>query len=448
MLTWHYITSEVYKAAGPEQKTSDKLFYLSDTRQIYRGTDLFTEACRLYDTTEPATPAVGVLYIEQNTLEGKIYNGSAWQTVIQPIQATVDAGNTNKPVSGKAVADYVTSAISEAASNASEALNGASYDAGTNTITFTRNSGEDPVSVEITDLPCDLKYDRKTGLLQLADKNAAAMGTGINLDLERFVKSGEYDPETKRITLYFDDEKTDKVEIDAAALVDIYTGGTTATATVSVSAGNQITANVKVSGTAGNQLTTDGQGLYVAAPDLSGKMDKDSDAVKNNLAKFDANGNAVDAGIKAGGATLSANDANTLATEAAVEAIRSALQAAIDGKVAKMSGTTADNLVAATSDGQVKDSGFKAGGDALTGDSKTLATEKAVQDAITALNIGDKMDKDADAVTGNFAKFEAGGNAVDAGVTMGGAELAGTPKATVIASEAAVAAALTWKTSI
>lgn len=448
MLTWHYITSEVYNAAGPEQKTSDKLFYLSDTRQIYRGTDLFTEACRLYDTTEPATPAVGVLYIEQNTLEGKIYNGAAWQTVIQPIQTTVDAGNTNKPVSGKAVADYVTSAIAEAASDASEALNGASYDAGTNTITFTRNSGEDPVAVKITDLPCDLKYNSDTGLLQLADEGGSAIGTGINLDLERFVKSGEYDPETKVITLYFNDEKTDKVEIDAAALVDIYTGGTTGTATVAVSGGNEITVNVKVSGTAGNQLTTDDQGLFVAAPDLSGKMDKDTDAVQDNLAKFDASGNAIDAGIKAGGATLSANDATTLATEAAVEAIRAALQTAVDGKVSKMVGATADNLVAATSDGQVKDSGFKAGTGTMTGDAKTLATEAGVQAAIDALNIGNKMDKDTDAVAGNFAKFEAGGNAVDAGVVMGGATLADSPVATTIASEAAVAAALTWKTSI
>lgn len=491
MLTWHYITSEVYKAAGPEQKTADKLFYLSDTRQIYRGTDLFTEACRLYDTTEPTAPAVGVLYIEQNTLEGKIYNGSTWQTVIQPIQSTVDSGNTNKPVSGKAVADYVTSAISGTTGEAHQAFKNASYDAGTHTLTFTRNSDSDPVTVDITDMPVDLVYDGGTGLLQLKDETGSPIGTGVNLDLERFVSAAAYDATTKEILLAFTGVSkidtgasytypgtmpaepskglacraggtwyvynTDSwapiakdetpLAINVGDLVDTYTAGNTETVQMSVS-GNQFTADVVVSPNEGNQLTKDGSGLFVAAPDMSGKMDKDADAVNGNLAKFDNTGNAIDAGVKAGGATLTNNDTATLATEAAVEAIRSALQTAIDGKVSKMSGDTADNLVAATGNGQVKDSGFKAGGNALTGGAKTLATEKAVQDAITALNIGNKMDKDTDAVAGNFAKFEAGGNAVDAGVVMGGAALASEPTATTIASEAAVAAALTWKTSI
>ena len=453
MLTWHYVTSKAYKDAGAEEKTSDKLFFLSDTKEIYRGTELFTQAYELYTTTKPTTPAVGRIYIESSTLEGSIYNGSDWVTVIQPVQATLDQADTTKPVSGKAVHDYVTSAIANVTSDSDNAFNGASYNAGANSITFTRNSGTNPVSVEITDLPCDLAYDGDTGLLQLADKDGTPMGTGINLDLERFVKSGEYNPDTEEITLYFDDEKTDSITIDASALVDIYTGGTTSTATVNVSAGNEITATVRVSAESGNQVVAKEDGIFVAAPDMSGlgnKQDKDSDAVAGNLAKFDDSGNAIDAGIVAGGATLSGTpNATTLATEAAVAAIRSALQTAIDGKIAKISGGTTGNIVTVAADGQVADSGKKAGGATLseTPNANTLATEAAVKAATDALSTG-KQDKDTDAVQNNLAKFDANGNTVDAGVKAGGSTLAEQANATTMATEAAVVAALEWKTTV
>ena len=323
MLSWHYVTSEQYNAAEAEDKTSDKLFFLSDTKEIYRGTERFTQACELYTTTPPTTPAVGRLYIESTTLEGRIYNGSDWQTVIRPVVATLTTSDTQSPVSGKAVADYVATQLSGVSTNVNNALNGASYAKANSTLTFTRNSGENPVTVKIDNMPVDLLYNDETGLLQLKDDTGAAIGAGINLDLERFVKSGEYDPDSKQITLYFDDEKQDSVTIDATALVDIYTGAATSTATTTVSPTNQISVAVKVSETAGNQLTTDGSGLYVAAPDLSGlnnKQDKDADAVENNIAKFDASGNTVDSGLKAGGATLAGSPAaTTLATEAAVE---------------------------------------------------------------------------------------------------------------------------------
>lgn len=266
MLTWHYVTSAEYNAASAETKTANKLYFLSDTRQIYRGTELFTEACTLVESW-PTTPAVGRLYILSSTLEGKIYNGAAWQTVIQPVQAAVDAADTAKPVSGKAVADYVAQELTNVTAEADQAFVGATYDKASQTITFVRNSGEDSVAVEIDDLPVDLMYDEATGLLQLKDADGAAIGAGINLDLERFVKSGSYDPETKKITLVFNDDA--KVEIDATALVDIYTGDATATASVSVSADNKITADVKVSAEAKNILVAKADGLYVAETDLS-----------------------------------------------------------------------------------------------------------------------------------------------------------------------------------
>lgn len=325
MLNWYYVTKAQYTAAAAH--SSDNLYFLSDTKEIYRGDDLFTQSVIMYTGDLPTTPAVGQLYINETTLEGKTYTGTAWKTVIKAVADTVTIDGTN-PVSGKAVAAYVTDALKAAAAEAQAAFKEVTYSKTTNKLTFTSNDGKTH-EVEIDNLPVDLAFDKSgtdgTGLLQLKDKAGNVIGTGVNLDLERFVKSGEYNADTKKITLYFDDKKTEKVEIDATALVDIYTGKATTTATTAVSAGNEISVDVKISDKAGNILKSDANGLYVDAVDQSAKMDKDTDAVAGNLAKFDADGNAVDAGLKAGGAALAeTTDATTLATEKAVEAAVSA----------------------------------------------------------------------------------------------------------------------------
>ena len=398
MLNWYYVTQAQYKAAATH--SSDNLYFLSDTKEIYRGDDLFTQSVIMYTGDLPTTPAVGQLYINETTLEGKTYTGTAWKTVIKAVADTVTADGTN-PVSGKAVAAYVTDALKTAAAEAQAAFKGVTYSKTTNKLTFTSNDGKTH-EVEIDNLPVDLAFDKSgtdgTGLLQLKDKAGNVIGTGVNLDLERFVKSGEYNAETKKITLYFDDKKTEKVEIDATALVDIYTGKNTATATTAVSAGNEISVDVKISDKAGNILKSDANGLYVDAVDQAAKMDKDTDAVAENLAKFDANGNAVDAGLKAGGATLAeTTDATTLATEKAVEAAVSAEAAratAAEGKLntaVEAAKKAADDAAAAIVTEKERAEGVEQGLDTAVkaaqkaADDEAARAKKAEKDLIDAL---------------------------------------------------------------
>lgn len=398
MLNWYYVTKAQYKAATTH--SADNLYFLSDTKEIYRGDDLFTQSVIMYTGDLPTTPAVGQLYINETTLEGKTYTGTAWKTVIKAVSDTVTADGTN-PVSGKAVAAYVTDALKTAAAEAQAAFKEVSYSKTTNKLTFTSNDGNTH-EVEIDNLPVDLTFDKSgtdgTGLLQLKDKAGNAIGTGVNLDLERFVKSGEYNADTKKITLYFDDKKTEKVEIDATALVDIYTGKDTTTATTAVSAGNEISVDVKISDKTGNILKSDANGLYVDAVDQSAKMDKDADAVAGNLAKFDADGNAVDAGLKAGGAALAeTTDATTLATEKAVEAavsaeetrataaegkLNTAVQAAKKAADDAAAAVTAEETRATTAEGKL-DTAVKAA--QKTADDEVTRAKKAEQDLIDAL---------------------------------------------------------------
>lgn len=420
MITWHYITSAAFKAADDAVKTSDKLFFLSDTKQIYRGTENFTESVILY-TELPTTPAVGKLYIDSTTLEGKMYNGTTWTTVIEPVQSTLTSTDTKKPVSGKAVADFVNQAIKDVTGSdglvkdvSFKSLAKASDDASYETLTLGYTMADGTEKTTTIELGYDLKLtaneDGTTTKLNIVTDDGKTIGAGVDLDLERFVHSGEYDSKTKKIILYFNDAKTDKVEIPASALVDIYTGGSTNTVLVSVSEDNVITADAKKSAVVGNTLEIKPDGLYVPATDISGKMDKDTDATKDNVAVFDTSGNAVDGGIAL----------EALATDAEVAAIKEGLETDISGKMDKVANTAKDQIIVAAADGNASASGKKLG----------AATFAAAPD-------------------GNTVATEAGVAAYSVAKTSVVTAIADTDaSADKVASEKAVADSLTWKTTI
>lgn len=426
MITWHYITRAAYDSAGPEQKTSDKLFYLSDTHEIYRGTQSFSESVILFNE-EPETRAIGKLYINQNTLEGKIWNGTAWKTVIQAVQGTLTASDTAKPVSGKAVADYVASEISKVTSG-STIVTDVTYEAATNSLNVQMGDGSSD-KIPLTNVAADLVYEKSTGLLQVKNAAGTAIGTGINLDLERFVSEARYDSESKKIILNFNTGSPD-VEIDVADLVDTYTAGDSETIHLTVS-GNQFTAEAIIAsgeGYTGNLLQKTDSGLYVAPVDVSGKMDKDADATTDHLAKFDGTGNAVDAGVVAGGSTLAGNSASVLATEAAVAAIRDTLNSAINGKMAKVASEKAGEVLVATADGNAATSSVKVGGATMVAspNAATLATEAAVNTFVRSYSVA-KENVVAD-------------GALNATVAAASDEM--------VPSEKAVVAAISWKTTV
>lgn len=379
MLSWHYVTRAAFDAASEAEKTSDKLFYLSDTGEIYRGTQSFSESVVVY-TEEPTVKAVGKLYVKATTLEGKIWNGTSWKTVIQAAATTLSATDTLQPVSGKAVSDFVKSQI-ESVTGSGDLVAGVAYTSATNTLTATMADGTTN-NIPLTNVAADLVYDKATGLLQVKNAQGTTIGNGISLDLERFVQSASYDHDTGKITLVFNDS-SDPLEIEIGDLVDTYTAANSSTVKMTVT-GNQFTAEAIVSKTAGNLLQATDKGLYVAI-DLSGYMVRDTDAVKSNLAMFDANGNAVDAGVTAGAATLSGSSASVLATEAAVAAIRNALQSAVNNKMAKVTTGKADEVLVATADGNSKVSGVKVGGATMAAspNAATLATEAAVNTYVT-----------------------------------------------------------------
>lgn len=140
------------------------------------------------------------------------------------------------------------------------------------------------------------------------------------------------------------------------------------------------------------------------------------------------------------------NDAK-LATIAVIKATIQDALATIDlsTKIDKVSGATANNLPVLTAEGGLSDSGKAIGGDTLAGspNANTLATEVAVQTAI-ATGTTNKVDKVVGTV-GNAVEFGADGAIADSGMTFGGETLAESPNGTTLATEAAVADAISWQ---
>ena len=424
MLTWHYVTRSAFDSAKEADKTSDKLFFLSDTHEIYRGTENFTQSVILVEE-DPETPAVGKLYVNSTTLEGKIYNGTTWTTVIQPVQSTLTATDAAKPVSGKAVADYVKGQIANV-TGSSTLVSGVSYTAVSNALTVTK-ADKTTENIPLTNVAADLVYDSKTGKLSVKNASGTTIGTGVKLDLERFIKEASYDSETHMITLTFNDT-TNPLTIDVGDLVDTYTAKSSTTVSLTVT-GNEFTAEAIVSGATGNMLKKTDAGLFVAATDISSKISKVASATAGAVATLTADGQVADSKVKIGAATIAAApNASTLATEAAVNAIRTALNTSIGGKMSKVGTGKTGEIITANANGDAAASGVKLGAGTFnaTPNAATAATELGVTTYVTGYAVA----KSAIVADGKVA----------ATVTA-----ASDSK---VASEKAFVDAMTWKTTV
>lgn len=403
MLEWHVIPSATYYAANASSLNDEYLYFLSDTKEIYKGSTPFREAVEFLagpDYALPTAPARRRIYINPTNMEGKVYDGSAWQTVIKPVvDAVVEDGSD--PVNSKAVIDYVAAEIAKVNSS-KNLVKGLSYTkSGVKlTVTAADNSTKDIV---LEGLGVSLSYNKTTGALNLKDVNGAVLGSTINLDLERFVSAASYDHSNKKIILSFNDSST-PLEIPVGELVDTYTakGGKGVSLTVS---NNQFAAEAIVSATEGNLLELTDNGLYVAASVLDDYNKLIAGATNGHIVTTDAKGQVKDGGVIAGGATLATTPvATTLATEKAVSAaissaissLQSTLTAEINKKMNLVTGATQGNIATYGANGQVVDSSKKIGGASLasTPSENTLATEKAVKASVDAMG-SLKLDKTA-----------------------------------------------------
>lgn len=389
---------------------TDTLYFITDAQRVYKGNVDVTQNIVIvtgFDTEGGIYLDSAVetkMYINPTTWEMRVKNGSSW-SILSPGYitdgtnwTTVVANSAGKFATVKAINDALSETLSSIAPDVS-------YDNATGTLTV----GE--TTARLTGVVNGISYNSSQIQLTVSSISASGAPTTqtISLPKDNFVRSGHYEPnytlpdppggKGPAIVLVVNDGTEDegtKIVIPAASLVEVYTGGSTQNITVNVSEANQITATAIIDSAAGNALVSGEGGLRVS---IIG-----TDVTDGNLVLADGTGKLKDGGVTVlasgalGNSSTQLPVASVIATaiSAAVSAAQGTLQEAIEALGTRVTNletfqsslsgkylteSTTDNLVGfLDADGNIKDSGKKAGGATLaeSPDENTLATEAAV----------------------------------------------------------------------
>lgn len=105
-----------FNAATADANT---LYFLTDTKQIFKGSTPFTPSIKVV-TSDPETNSADVNTIYVNSATGRVsfFNGTSVQTIVKAPLAAIGNGSEVEIASTKAVIDYVTAAIAGVNGNA------------------------------------------------------------------------------------------------------------------------------------------------------------------------------------------------------------------------------------------------------------------------------------------------------------------------------------------
>lgn len=291
--TFLFGTVAQYNAAKAANKiVADNLYFLTDSKQIYVGEDLYTGSVNFVESF-PASPDQGVIYCNPTTHETKVWNGTAWQVIVPEVVSTIVASGQDATPNGSlanvgAIKAYVDAQIGDA-------------------YTITKQG------------TADTGYSATYQLF----KGAVAVGDKINIPKDMVVESGSVKTATQEdvtaeiypgvavgdlyIDLVIANADDEHIYIPANSLVEFPTVADTATVDLSISSGHEITASVNISSTAGNALSAESDGLYVATVDPLVKSVTDTATVDLTV---DATGDLTAAAI------ISSTEGNALTTDA------------------------------------------------------------------------------------------------------------------------------------
>lgn len=253
-------------------KDANTLYFITDTRQIFKGTDEYTKSCKLVSALPASGQIQGLLYIRMTDYTFHIWNGTEFVQLNRPIVTEIpnaDASDDNLPTT-KAVADYVNAKIAATEGKEGLFVTDVTYSPATGTLSVAKNGA--PVPTVMSGLTHDPTYDAETRTIKLPVFGGDELV--INLGKDLVVKTGTYNTNTNEIELTITTGEV--VKIPVGALIDIYVGVVTPTAEVTVSDDNKISVNVRVSTKGNNSITVEEDGLYVAVPDAYTKAEADA----------------------------------------------------------------------------------------------------------------------------------------------------------------------------
>lgn len=247
-----------YDALGT--KDANVLYFCTDTLKIYKG-DLDFSNHMIVAAAKPATPVAGKMYFLADTSTVEAYVNGAWKVISYPMVTTVDATSDDAHVpSAKAVMDAITAAIADVTGGAAmvKSVEAGSTD-GSVKVTTGDNASKEFVVPNVVVSPTWDSATRKL-TLPVAGGQSVVVEIGKDIFLDTTAEN-KYNAETGNIELHLNDGTA--IEIPASALVDVYTGGKTDSATVSVDDNNVITCALNIDPMEGNALVLTAAGLKV-----------------------------------------------------------------------------------------------------------------------------------------------------------------------------------------
>lgn len=345
MLKWYFGTRAKYDALAT--KDANGIYFLNDTNELYYQGKQYMNTVIMYAGAKPTTGVPGKFYFSTDTLVAETYKDGAWVTIADATGAAVldkDGNAVTGKVSGAAVKAYIDAHLK---SKAEAGVASISYDPTTRILKVTNSAGTDSTST-INSFATAISRDIKTGEIDLIAGDGTTKLATITIPPDIHVASGTYDDTQKGIVLTMSDGS--KVVIPSSKLIGLYNELDSKTINVTTEEKDGVLflqMDVNVSATADNGLSKKDDGLYCSGLGLADLL---TGAVAGDALTATADGGTKDSGVAIGGAALAATPSNkTMATEAAVTAVKATINTDLDAtyvKTANVSKTYAEFLAA------------------------------------------------------------------------------------------------------
>lgn len=296
LVQWVICTSLEYHSM--ESHAENKLYFLYDTEEFYRGEIPFATSIIFYDGERPATGAKRKIYVDSTTLNGYVYDGY-WQQILtqyEIVDEVLDNTSDDAIPNVEALRRFIETAISDMR-----------YNPVSHSIEYTQ--GNLVKAVVIDGLMIEARFNDATNCLEFYDVNKDIISS-VKLPKDKALTKVKYDPATKNIIF---------------TITDVDGGGEPMELVMPA----QDLIAIPISKEEGNILQEKPDGYYVTI-DLSGKMDKiviRSDEDIGGVIVSANDGNARPTRYQIGGPHLSLEELpeggeqpkdNLLATEQAV----------------------------------------------------------------------------------------------------------------------------------
>lgn len=341
---------------GLTSKDDNVLYFIKDVGKIYRGaTDVTNSFIKVDAFPAAASAAEGVFYIGPAPADDTA--GYEIKVKVNDTLETVIPGYYTDGASWASAKSGQFATIGLIKKGIQEAIAGISLTTVFDSTAGTVKVGEGSAAT-LTGVAHGITYDASTLTITIPQYGQQD-DVVVNIPKDKFVKSGAYyedwptDNPTQHKVIVLEVEQGDPVVIPATSLVDVYTADNEGkNVQITISDDNKVSGMITLDPDANNALKYDADKGFIV--NISGKMDKIAGATGDKIVLSTADGQVKES------------------------------TKGIDAFAEKVVGTV-DNLMSFGANGAIKDSGKKVGGATLatTTDSDTLATEKAVEAALS-----------------------------------------------------------------